>query len=120
MKSGPKDQAIVSGPAAATPGGAADAAAGDEAAKRKEITLRLFGCFLKAVETSPAFAWPRFRRELETVLWEGALMMSGGSRREAAGLIGVPYEEFVDKLPDEPCEEKDNGSIAVKKLSQRP
>jgi|GEM_PF-6312869 hypothetical protein len=65
------------------------------AEKKKELTLRLFGCFIKAIEDGSRFQWRLFREEMESALWDEAMRLAEGNRREAAFLVGVPYSTFV-------------------------
>ena len=70
----------------------------DLAARKKELTVRLFASFLLAVERAEAFEWRTFRDGLEAVLWEEAMRISGGNGREAAALVGMPYSTFMNRL----------------------
>lgn len=68
------------------------------AARKKELTLRLFACFLLAVERGETFEWRAFRDELESALWDEAMKLAGGNGREAAALVGIPYSTFMNRL----------------------
>ncbi len=71
----------------------------ERAAKKKELTLALFGCFLQAIETGGSVEWRRFRDALETTLWEEALRLANGNQKEAAALVGVPYSTYIRRRP---------------------
>jgi hypothetical protein len=79
------------------------------AAKKKELTQRLFGCFLQAVERGETFEWRALLDELEKSLWAEALKLTGGNGREAAALIGIPYSTFMNHFHPHPRAEKDPG-----------
>jgi hypothetical protein len=85
------------GPGAPPPPAAPESRPQDLAARKKELTVRLFACFLMAVERGETFEWRAFRDELESVLWEEALRLAGGNGREAAALVGMPYSTFMNR-----------------------
>jgi hypothetical protein len=83
-------------------------AQGVRATRKKELTHRLFGYFLKAVERGEEFEWRGFLDGLEAVLWQEALTLAEGSCRDAAALIGIPYSTYMNRFrpgrrgPDDP------------------
>jgi hypothetical protein len=78
-------------------------ASGIWAEKKRELTLRLFGCFIKAIEDGERFQWRLFREEMESALWDEAMKLAGGNRREAASLVGVPYSTFARRCRPAPA-----------------
>jgi hypothetical protein len=80
----------------------------DQAARKKELTVRLFASFLAAVERAETFEWRAFRDELEAVLWEESMRLAGGNGREAAVLVGMPYSTFMNRL--RPARRDEGGS----------
>ncbi len=83
--------------------------------KKKELSLRLFDCFLKIMGDGADLEWRSFQEELESSLWEEALKLANGNGKEAAALIGVPYSTFMRR-----CRPGRNGPSASEGSSPPP